>query len=196
MPGFLLASSKAGRNECSQPNPTRMMRSARFMLGTKLGFSGTPCVSSTPVARLRTLTWLPPMLRAKSARSVRVATTRISSRRGGAAEHSIAPRAARDIDQNSLENDFMRVSPYVVVGKRPSARLPSVRVSSDNPRPLDIDGVVVLEAGGLVVLRVSELQSELVPVTCRPGDVRGVRAGNVVAGVNILRRVCPCFQPP
>jgi hypothetical protein len=96
MRGFLLASSRAGRNACPQPKPTNTRSSARFISGTKLGFIGTPWVSSTPVARLKTSTWSPPMLRAKSARSVRVVTTRALAAWTGSGESAIAAAAIRE----------------------------------------------------------------------------------------------------
>ena len=43
--------------------------SARFNRGTKLGFIGTPCGSSTPVARLSTLTSSLPICRVMSAKA-------------------------------------------------------------------------------------------------------------------------------
>src|SRR6266853_613867 len=182
MRGFLLASSNAGRKACSQPNPTNRSKSARFICGTKLGFIGTPCVSSMPVARLKTSTRSPPISRAKSARSVSVAITRILAAPAGSAARATTASATSDKRRNSF--DFIKI-----ISLPGLALLPSVRVRADDPRPLQVDGVVGAQAGHGIVIGVRVLQTQLVPVAQGPGDIGRVGKGFVAMVLRVLQPV-------
>src|SRR6266446_1475180 len=172
MRGFLLASSNAGRKACSQPNPTNRSKSARFICGTKLGFIGTPCGSSMPVATLKTSTRPPPLSRAKSAKSVSVAITRILAARAGSAASAKSAITASDKRRNSF--DFIKI-----ISLPGLALLPSVRVRADDPRPLQVNGVVGAQAGHGIVIGVRVLQAQLVPVAQGPRDLRRIGKGLV-----------------
>src|SRR5258708_1920546 len=91
--GFRATSSSAGRNACSSPSPCTTSASARFSLVTKLGFTGTLCGSWLPSAIVVTATRSPPICRAMSATSGRVATTFSAAAAGAALPNTRASRA-------------------------------------------------------------------------------------------------------
>src|SRR5437764_2353219 len=62
-------------------------------------------------------------------------------------------------------------------------------MGADDPSPLQIDGVIRVQAGPGGVIRVSVLQAQLVPMAQRPSDVRRIAESFVVVILSILHVV-------